>query len=323
MSNLKKEIILVTGSSGFIWFHLAKRLLEKWNIVVGLDNENDYYDVNVKIARRKILEEFENYIFYKENLEDLNSLKKIFENHKIDRVCNLAAQAGVLYSIENPFSYIQTNIVGFHNILDLSQKYWVENFVYASSASVYGGNTPPFSVDDKTDKPLSLYGATKKADELIAHSYSHIFDFPVTGLRFFNVLWPMWRPDGSLFIFAKNISEWKAIKLFNYGNMKRNFTHVDDVVDGIILALNKVSKYELYNLWNTNIVELNYFVERIEFELWKKAEKILEPMQLWEIVESKVNIEHTVKWLWWSPKKNVDIMVKDFVDWYKDFYGVD
>ncbi len=313
------ETILITWTSGFIWFHLAKKLLEEWRNVIGFDNENDYYDVDLKISRRNILEKYDNFKFYKGNLENLEDLKRVFEENKIDKVCNLAAQAGVLYSIKNPFSYIQTNIVGFHNILDLSKNYKVKNFVYASTASVYGGNTPPFSVEDKTDQPLTLYWATKKSNELIAHSYSHIFDFPTTGLRFFNVLWPAGRPDGSLYIFVDSISKWKPIRLFNHGNMKRNFTHVYDIIEWVVKALDNPTKYEIYNLGNTNIVELNYFVDRIEQELGKKAEKILEPMQLWEIIESKVDIQHTIEWLWRKPKLDVDVMVKDFVDRYKQY----
>ena len=317
------ETILITWSSGFIWYHLSTRLLKEWNTVIWFDNENDYYDIKLKQDRRSELEKNENFKFYKWNLENLEDLKKVFEENKIDKVVNLAAQAWVLYSIEDPFSYIQTNIVWFHNVLDLAKNYKIKNFVYASTASVYGGNTPPFTVGDKTDAPLSLYWATKKADELIAHSYANIFDMPITGLRFFNVLWPAGRPDGALYIFAENIAQWKPIKLFNNGNMKRNFTHVYDIVEWIILALNNPSKYEIYNLWNTNIVELNYFVDRIEQELGKTAiEKILVPMQLGEIVESKVNIDHTVDWLWWKPTLDVDVMVKDFVDWYKWYKNI-
>ncbi|HRX64247.1 MAG TPA: NAD-dependent epimerase/dehydratase family protein [Candidatus Absconditabacterales bacterium] len=315
------ETILITGTSGFIGFHLAKKLLEEGRNVIGFDNENDYYDVDLKISRRNILEKYDNFKFYKGNLENLEDLKRVFEENKIDKVCNLAAQAGVLYSIKNPFSYIQTNIVGFHNILDLSKNYKVKNFVYASTASVYGGNTPPFSVEDKTDQPLTLYGATKKSNELIAHSYSHIFDFPTTGLRFFNVLGPAGRPDGSLYIFVDSISKGKPIRLFNHGNMKRNFTHVYDIIEGVVKALDNPTKYEIYNLGNTNIVELNYFVDRIEQELGKKAEKILEPMQLGEIIESKVDIQHTIEGLGRKPKLDVDVMVKDFVDRYKQYKG--
>jgi len=317
------ETILVTWASWFIGFHLVTRLLKEWNMVIWFDNENDYYDVNLKIARRSELEKFDNFKFYYWNLENLEDLKKVFEANKIDKVVNLAAQAGVLYSIEDPFSYIQTNVVWFHNVLDLAKNYKIKNFIYASTASVYGGNTPPFTVGDKTDEPLSLYWATKKANELIAHSYANIFDMPITWLRFFNVLWPAGRPDGALYIFAENIAQWKPIKLFNNGNMKRNFTHVYDIVEWIILALSKPTKYEIYNLWNTNIVELNYFVDRIEKELWKTAvENFLVPMQLWEIVESRVDIQHTIDWLWWKPKLDVDVMVKDFVDWYKEYKNI-
>lgn len=313
--------VLITWSSWFIWFHLALQLMDRWDIVIWIDNENDYYDPELKASRRKILEKYDNFNFFNGSIEDNIFLSKVFEETNPDIVVNLAAQAWVRYSIENPSSYIQTNLVWFANLIELAKNYQVDNFLYASSASIYGGNTPPFTVWDQTDKPLSLYGATKKSNELIAHSYSHIFNLPTTGLRFFNVLGPMWRPDGALYIFTHNTARDIPIDIYNYGKMKRNFTHVYDVVDGVVRAIDKPYKYEIFNLWNPNIVELNYFIERIEHELWKKAEKNPMPIQLGEIEESKVNIEHTTEQLWWIPKLDVDTMVKDFVDWYKDYHN--
>jgi len=313
--------ILITGASWFIGHHLWKKLLERWDRVIWIDNENDYYDPELKKSRRELLEKYENFKFYKGSLEDANFVDNVFEIEKPEIVCNLAAQAWVRYSIENPSAYIQTNIVWFANLIESSKNHNVENFLYASSASIYGWNTPPFTVWDQTDKPLSLYGATKKSNELIAHSYSHIFWLHTTGLRFFNILGSMGRPDGALYIFTNNIAKDKPIDLFNYWKMKRNFTHVHDVVRWVITAMDTPHKYEIFNLWNPSVVELNYLIERIEKELGKKAEKNLISIQLWEIEESKVNIEHTTEKLWWIPALDVDIMVKDFVDWYKSYHN--
>ena len=313
--------ILITWTSWFIGYHLSKILLERWDKVIWIDNENNYYDPQLKADRRSELEINPNFINYNWSIEDNDFLTSVFKNEKPNIVVNLAAQAWVRYSIENPSAYIQTNIVWFANLIELSKNYKVENFLYASSASIYGWNTPPFTVWDKTDNPLSLYWASKKANELIAHSYSHIFWLNTTGLRFFNVLWPAGRPDWALYIFTKNIAENKTIDLFNYWKMKRNFTHVYDVVDCVIKSIDKPFKYEVFNIWNPNIVELNYFIERIEKELWKEGTKNLIDIQPGEIVESKVNIEHTTEKLWWTPKLDVDVMVKDFVDWFKDYHN--
>lgn len=318
------ETILITWSSGFIGFHTAKKLLEQGENIIGFDNENDYYDVNLKIARRKELEKFSNFKFYKSNLEDLESVKKIFEENQIDKVLNLAAQAGVRYSLINPFAYIQTNIVWFHNLIELAKQHNVKNFVYASSASIYGANKKmPFAVGDQTDSPISLYGATKKTDELIAHAYSFYFKLPTTGLRFFNVYGPRGRPDGAFFIFAKWILEDTTIEVYNEGKTIRNFTYIDDIVDGIIKVLNNIptNNYEIFNLWNTHTVVLNDMIVEIEKNCWKTGKKEYLPADIADIPESWVDIEHTKQLLWREPKTDIEEWVKNLVERYKKFYN--
>jgi len=318
------ETILITWTSGFIWFHTAKKLLEQWDTIIWFDNENDYYDVNLKIARRKILEKFPNFKFYKGNLETLEDVKKVFEENKIDKVLNLAAQAGVRYSLINPFAYIQTNIVWFHNLIELAKQHNVKNFVYASSASIYGANKKmPFAVGDQTDSPISLYGATKKTDELIAHAYSFYFKLPTTGLRFFNVYGPRGRPDGAFFIFAKWILEDTTIEVYNEGKTIRNFTYIDDIIDGIIKTLNHipVNNYEIFNLWNTHTVVLNDMIAEIEKNCWKIGKKEYLPADIADIPESWVDIEHTKQLLWREPKTDIEAWVKNLVERYKEFYN--
>lgn len=317
------ENILITWTSGFIGFHTAKKLLEQGETIIGFDNENDYYDINLKIARRTILEQFTNFKFYKENLEDLAAVTKVFEENKIDKVLNLAAQAGVRYSLINPYIYIQTNIVGFHNLIELSKQHKIKNFVYASSASIYGANTKmPFTVGDQTDSPISLYGATKKTNELIAHSYSFYFGLPTIGLRFFNVYGPRGRPDWAFFIFAKWILKEQTIQVFNEGKTIRNFTYIDDIVDGIIKTLNHTpnNNYEIFNLWNTNTVELNHMIKCIEKECNKVWQKEYLPADISDIPESWVDIEHTKKLIWREPKTEIDDGVKKLMQRYKNFY---
>lgn len=317
------ETILITWTSWFIWFHTAKKLLEQWETIIWLDNENDYYDINLKIARRKELEKFPNFIFYKGNLEDLESMKKVFDENKIDKVLNLAAQAGVRYSVVNPYAYIQTNIVGFHNLIELAKQHQIKNFVYASSASIYGANKKiPFAVWDQTDSPMSLYGATKKTDELIAHVYSFYFKLPTIWLRFFNVYGPRGRPDWAFFIFTKGILEDQTIQVFNEGKTIRNFTYIDDIVDGIIKALNHKTQYDIFNLGNTNTVVLNYMIACIEKECGKTGKKEYLPADIADIPESWVDIEHTKQVLWREPKTNIEEWVKNLVKRYKDFYKI-
>lgn len=316
-----KENVLITGTSGFIWFHTAKKLLEEWKSVIWFDNENDYYDVNLKIARRNILEKFPNFKFYKWSLENLGDLKIIFEENKIDKVLNLAAQAGVRYSLINPFAYIQSNLVWFHNILDLSKQYSIKNFVYASSSSVYWNNEKqPFSVEDQVDHPISLYAATKKSNELIAHSYSHLFWLSTIWLRFFTVYWPWWRPDMAMFIFADKISKWEPIDVFNYGKMKRDFTYIDDIVDWIARCLDLQTNYEIFNLGSDCPVNLEYIISLIESNIGKKAIKNYLPIQAWDVPETSADIQHTKKILSREPKFNVEKWIENLINWYKDFY---
>lgn len=313
--------ILVTGSSWFIWFHLAKRLLDEWNNVIWFDNENDYYDVTLKQARRKQLEEYPNFIFYKWDLSNLSEIEQVFQENQIDKVVNLAAQAWVRYSIVNPFAYIQSNLVGFHNIIYLSKEFWIKNFVYASSSSVYWNNEKqPFSVDDKVDNPISLYAATKKSNELIAHSYSHLFWIPTIWLRFFTVYWPRWRPDMAMIIFANKISKWEPIDVFNYGKMRRDFTYIDDIVDWIIRCINLKTNYEVFNLWSDHPVDLEYVIWLIEENIWKKAIKNYLPIQAWDVPETSADIQHTKDVLWWEPHFQVENWIKNLIEWYKSYY---
>ncbi|MFA7298221.1 MAG: NAD-dependent epimerase/dehydratase family protein [Candidatus Absconditabacterales bacterium] len=318
------ETILITGTSGFIGFHTAKKLLEDGVKIIGFDNENDYYDVNLKIARRTILEQFPNFKFYKGSLENLEDLKKVFEENKIDKVLNLAAQAGVRYSLINPFAYVQSNLVGFHNIIELSKQYKIKNFVYASSSSVYGNNTKqPFSVDDPVDHPISIYAATKKADELIAHSYSHLFGLPTIGLRFFTVYGPRGRPDMAMLIFASKMLKGEAIDVFNNGKMKRDFTYIDDIVSGIIKALELETKYEIFNLGSDHPVDLEYIISLIEKNLGKKAIKNYLPLQPGDVPETSADIQHTTEVLGWKPEFKVEKGIENFVNRYKSFYTVE
>lgn len=314
---------LVTGSSGFIGYHVSKALLARGETVVGLDNENDYYEVSLKEARRSDLEKDPKFTFHKANLENLAEVKAVFDAHKFDRVLNLAAQAGVRYSLVNPFAYVQTNIVGFHNLLELSKQAKVGNFVYASSASVYGNNKKmPFSVGDKTDEPISLYGASKMADELIAHSYSHFFGIPTIGLRFFNVYGPWGRPDGAFFIFAKAILDGKKLDVFNYGKTVRNFTYVDDVVRGVLAALDHSTRFDVFNLGNARTVDLLTMISLLEKVCGKKAELNLLPPVPADIPESGVDIAHTREKLGWEPSVPIEEGVARLASWYRSYYSI-
>jgi len=273
---------LVTWSSGFIWYHTAKRLLEEWNTVIGFDNENDYYDVSLKQHRRNLLKEYENFSFYLWDLSNQIDLETVFKENTIDKVCHLGAQAGVRYSLQNPRAYIDSNLVWFFNIIELAKKYEVQNFVYASSSSVYGANEKiPFSESDNVDHPVSLYAATKKSNELIAHTYSHLYNLPTTWLRFFTVYWPLGRPDMAPDIFTRKICRWETIDVFNFGKMQRDFTYIDDIVDGVVKSLEIVSKYEVFNLGNHNPVELEKFIKILEENIGKKAVKNYMEIQPW------------------------------------------
>ncbi|MBU4444973.1 NAD-dependent epimerase/dehydratase family protein [bacterium] len=313
--------ILVTGSAGFIGFHLSKKLLEDGIEVIGYDSVNNYYDPTLKEARLKILQEFDYFTFYRKNLCDFDALEIVFKNHSIKKVCNLAAQAGVRYSLINPFAYQKSNIEGFLNIIELSKRAKVENFVYASSSSVYGNNKKlPFSVSDNVDHPISLYAASKKANELIAHTYSHLYELPTTGLRFFTVYGPYGRPDMALFIFTKKILAGEPIEVYNHGNMKRDFTYIDDIISGVISALNHPFDYEVFNLGNHRSENLMDFIGLIEENLGKKAEINFLPIQPGDVPETFADIDHARKKLGFEPTTTIEVGIKRFVDWYKNYY---
>ena len=337
----KNKRILVTGAAGFIGFHTSKKLLEEGNSVIGYDNLNDYYSVQLKKNRLKILKEFDSFKFIKGNLENKDLVNKTFKNQKPDIVINLAAQAGVRHSLKHPHDYIDSNLVGFLNILEGCRYNNVEQLIFASSSSVYGANKKiPFSTNDNVDHPVSLYAATKKSNELMAHSYSHLYDIPVTGLRFFTVYGPWGRPDMALFIFTKNILEGKAIKVFNHGDMRRDFTYVDDVVEGIYkLCYNpaqpdeswsgknpnpQTSKapYRIYNIGNNNPVNLMDFIEEIESELGIEAEKDFKPMQPGDVKETYADVSNLINDINYQPDTPLKEGVKRFIDWYRKYYRV-
>lgn len=313
---------LVTGAAGFIGFHVSRALLERGDRVIGLDNLNDYYDVSLKKARLLQLEDYRQFIFYKEDLANLEGLTRVFAENNIQVVCNMAAQAGVRYSLINPFAYQNSNMEGFLNIIHLSQEHQVENFVYASSSSVYGNNKKvPFSVQDRVDHPISLYAASKKANELIAHTYSHLYGLPCSGLRLFTVYGPWGRPDMALFIFTRAIIESQSIEVYNYGKMKRDFTYIDDVVQGVVASMDRPVPYAIYNLGNSRSVDLLYFIECIERALGKKAEKKLLPMQPGDVIETYADISESQRDLGFQPTTKIEEGIEHFISWYKSFYA--
>ena len=315
-----KDRIIVTGAAGFIGFHLTKKLLDEGAIIYGIDDVNDYYDTKLKNDRLNILKKYSSFKFHKIDISDLNSLDSVFINSKPNKVVNLAAMAGVRYSIENPFAYVKSNIVGFVNIIELSKKYEVEGFIYASSSSVYGSNKKqPFSIKDRTDSPISLYAASKKSNELIAHSYSHLFGLRTTGLRFFTAYGPWGRPDMAMYIFADNISASKPINVFNNGKMKRDFTYIDDIVNGIVAAINKNYKCEVFNLGNNKTEDLMDVISLIENNLGKKSIINFLPIQPGDIKESQSDIDRSIDMLDYNPKTNVDVGIQKFIAWYKDY----
>lgn len=364
--------ILVTGTAGFISYHLAKKLLERGDEVVGLDNINDYYDVNLKYARLAELgidcraslavtenchceeqsdaaiyevhqsTKYKKHKFIKANLEDTQSINNIFETEKFDAVCNLAAQAGVRYSIENPHAYIQSNVVGFLNILEACRNFGVKNLSYASSSSVYGLNkSQPFKTSDHTDHPVSLYAATKKSNEMMAHSYSHLYGIQATGLRFFTVYGEWGRPDMAPMLFADAILNDRAIKVFNHGNMSRDFTYIDDIVDGIIKVIDNPAKplstinhqpstnlppqlstapYRIYNIGNNAPVQLLDFIKTLEKSLGKEAKKNFMEMQDGDVVSTYADVSGLMNDFGYKPETSLDVGVEKFVKWYKSFY---
>ncbi|WP_405237719.1 NAD-dependent epimerase [Lentisalinibacter orientalis] len=334
--------VLVTGAAGFIGYYTAKYLLDRGDTVVGLDNLNEYYDVNLKLARLANLEGREGFRFVKISLEDRPAMDKLFAEEGFDRVVHLAAQAGVRYSLENPHSYIDSNIVGTLHVLEGCRHNNVEHLVYASSSSVYGANTEmPFSIHHNVDHPLALYGATKKANELMAHTYSNLYGLPTTGLRFFTVYGPFGRPDMALFMFTKNIIEGKPIDVFNYGNHRRDFTFVDDIVEGVIRTLDHVAEpneewnpanpdpgtsrapYRIYNIGNSQPVELMRYIQVIEQCVGREAEKNLLPMQPGDVPDTWADVADLVADVDYQPATTVEEGVRRFVEWYVDFYEVD
>jgi UDP-glucuronate 4-epimerase len=315
--------ILVTGAAGFIGFHLSKSLLDNDHEILGIDNINDYYDVNLKHARLDQLKLYKNFKFEKVDIANRESLTKAFTDFKPQKVINLAAQAGVRYSLENPHVYMQSNLVGFLNIIELCRHNDVEGLIYASSSSVYGGNTKiPFSVEDRVDKPIALYGATKRANELIAHSYSHLYGLRTTGLRYFTVYGPWGRPDMAMFIFTKKILAGESILVFNNGKMKRDFTYIDDIIAGTRAAIEKNYKCEVFNLGNHKSEQLMDMIIMIEKELGKKAIIDFQPMQPGDVSVSFADIDKSVKMLEYIPNTNVDVGICKFINWYKDIYKI-
>lgn len=320
---MKNQIILVTGSAGFIGFHVTRKLLQDGNRVIGLDNFNDYYDPALKEVRNAILETNKNYKLYRGDLVDLDYIKKLFSENKIDKVCHLAAQAGVRYSLENPHIYIQSNIVGFTNLIDSAKNAGIKDFIYASSSSVYGDNKKtPFSVTDSVDHPVSLYAATKKANELVAYTYHHLYGMNCTGLRFFTAYGPYGRPDMAYYSFTRDILADKTIKVFNHGKMQRDFTYIDDIVAGIIKALDKSYPYEIFNLGNNKPVELGYFIKTIEKLLGKEAKKKYLPMQPGDVPKTFADIDHSRELLGYEPKTTIEEGLGNFIKWYKEFYKI-
>ncbi len=331
--------VLVTGTAGFIGNHLSIRLLERGDEVIGIDNLNDYYDVNLKLARLDRIKDHANYTHIQGDIADKALIEKTFKQHQPQRVVNLAAQAGVRYSIENPHAYIESNIVGFTNILEGCRHNNVEHLVYASSSSVYGANeSMPFSVHDNVDHPLSLYAASKKANELMAHTYSHLYQLPTTGLRFFTVYGPWGRPDMALFLFTKAILEGEPIKVFNYGKHRRDFTYVDDIVEGVIRTLDNTATtnpdwtgkkpdpgtskapWRVYNIGNQSPVELLKYIEILEQKLGKTAEKELLPLQPGDVPDTYADVEALVKDVDYKPATPIEEGIDQFVKWYRSYY---
>jgi len=343
--------ILITGTAGFIGFHLAERLLQDGHSIVGVDQVNDYYDVQLKkdrlaysgISAEKVLAQcvvsnkYPNYIFYQASLEDKSAIYSIFEKEQPDAVCNLAAQAGVRYSLENPDAYIQSNIIGFQNIIEACRHYGVDNLSYASSSSVYGGNKSlPFSTEDRVDSPISLYAATKKSNELVAHTYSHLFGIRTTGLRFFTVYGPWGRPDMALFLFAEAIRKGEPINVFNHGNMLRDFTYIDDIVTGVVNVILKPAKapenkselnptkapYKIYNIGNNNPVKLMDFIQAIEDAFGGKLKMNMMELQPGDVPSTYANVDDLVRDFNYKPDTSIKIGIEKFISWYKEYYKI-
>ena len=314
--------IIVTGSAGFIGFHLCKSLLDDDYEVLGIDNINDYYDPKLKLARLDQLNSYKNFKFEKVDIADRNSITRSFKLYKPQKVVNLAAQAGVRYSINNPYAYMNSNLVGFLNIIELCRQNKIEGLIYASSSSVYGANEKiPFSVEDRVDKPIALYGATKRANELIAYSYSHLYGLHTTGLRYFTVYGPWGRPDMAMFIFTRKILSDKPISVFNNGDMQRDFTYIDDIVNGTKAAITKNYECEVFNLGNQKSEQLMDMIGLIEKELGKKAKINFLTMQPGDVKKSFADINKSIEKLAFNPKINIDVGISKFIDWYKKYYA--
>ena len=333
--------VLITGAAGFIGSTLALRLLKRGDEVIGIDNLNDYYSVDLKKDRLARISDYDRFTDVRASIEDREAVSEIFKQHQPQRVVNLAAQAGVRYSLENPHAYVDTNLVGFVNILEGCRHNNVEHLVYASSSSVYGANTNyPFSVHNNVNHPVSLYAASKKANELMAHTYSHLFNLPATGLRFFTVYGPWGRPDMALFMFTKNILEGKPINVFNHGDHKRDFTYIDDIVEGVMRVIDNIPEpnpdwsgdnpdsatsyapYRLYNIGNNNPVDLLRYIEVLEDCLGKKADKNMLPLQAGDVPYTYADVTDLVEAVGYKPETTVETGIKNFVEWYREYHKV-
>ena len=333
--------VLVTGAAGFIGYHVCKALCERGDEVVGIDNLNDYYEVALKQARLQLLQSFPSFHFVKMDIADRVAMDKLFGQENFSRVVNLAAQAGVRYSLENPYAYVDSNLVGFANLLECCRQQSIEHLVYASSSSVYGANeTMPFSTGDNVDHPVSLYAATKKANELMAHSYSHLYQLPTTGLRFFTVYGPWGRPDMSPILFAKAILAGDPIKVFNYGKHRRDFTYIDDIVRGVVLTLDQIptgnpgwsgvtpdpsssrAPWKIYNIGNSEPIELFRYIELMEKAFGKTTEKELLPLQPGDVEHTYADISSLQKEIGYSPSTSIEQGLQLFADWYRDYYQI-
>jgi UDP-glucuronate 4-epimerase len=337
---LNYKTALITGAAGFIGYHLSERLLKEGYIVVGVDNLNDYYDVNLKKARLERLQRKKNFVFHQIDIADLEGIKAVFTDHNIDVAVNLAAQAGVRYSLVNPHAYVQANLVGFVNLLECARAHKLKHFVFASSSSVYGANTKmPFSVHDNVDHPVSLYAASKKSNELIAHTYSHLFDLPCTGLRFFTVYGPWGRPDMALFLFTDAILKDRPIKVFNHGKMRRDFTYIDDIVEGVFRVMascpegnvkwsgdapdpgTSYAPYKIYNIGNNQPVELMDYIGAIENAIGKTAVKEFMDLQPGDVPATFADVQDLVSDVGFKPETKVEDGVAIFVQWYREYYS--
>jgi len=352
----KKGTILITGAAGFIGYHLCLKMLKEEYTVIGLDNINNYYDIRIKygrlenlgISKNEIISDektestnYKKFKFIKLDIKEKHKLEHFFKNEKIDYVVNLAAQAGVRYSIENPDAYLESNVIGFYNILECSKKFNIKHLVYASSSSVYGSNEKlPFSTSDNVDHPVSLYAASKKSNELFAHSYSHLYNLPTTGLRFFTVYGPWGRPDMALFLFVNAIIKGNSIDVYNYGKMKRDFTYIDDIVEGIFRVLENKPKsndkwsgkkpdpayskapYRIFNIGNNNPVQLLDFIKMIEEKIGKKANMNLLPLQPGDVPASHAEVSDLIRELQYNPSTSIEYGISNFVDWYKSYYKI-